>query len=104
MKLSYYDNFSSSTWLNPNGLQISTAPSPARSRDVGDGRLQPYACDLDGEARPGRLRDLGPRATARRHQTAAHSAAPAEWCRVADRSAGRTRAGGSARLHAARIA
>ena len=31
-------------------------------------------------------------------------AAPAEWRRVADRGAGRTRAGGSARLHAARIA
>ena len=28
--------------------------------DNGDGWLQPYACHLDGEARPGRLRDLDP--------------------------------------------
>src|SRR6267142_5738500 len=83
--------------------QIPPALSPACSRDIGDVWLQPYACHLDGQARARRLRDLGPRAIARRDQIAAHLAAPAKWRRVADCGAGRTHAGGSARLHAARI-
>jgi hypothetical protein len=33
-------------------LKIPAALSPARSADVGDGRLQPYAGDIDGQARP----------------------------------------------------
>src|SRR5262245_3244661 len=86
-----------------NAPQILAALSPASLADVCDVCLQPYAGDLDGKARTGRLRDLGPRAIARRDQIAAHLAAPAKWCCVADCGAGRACAGGSTRLHAARI-
>jgi hypothetical protein len=41
-----------------NELKIPAALSPARSVNIGDDWLQPYAGDLDGQARPRRLRDF----------------------------------------------